>query len=115
MARPSRPNVAKASHGAAPPRRHAWIVVSILGGLGIGLAVLSFLLLLPSPTAPRSAPPPSVAAATTPSPAATTSSAAPAAAASAAPSIKMVDCWFAAPAGHAARCGVLSVPEQWGN
>ena len=101
MGPPSRSGGAKsASSGGKGERRPSWILRSIVFGVGIGLAFLALLLLLPRLMAtPPPRPGPDIIADAPPSPT---------------PSLSMVDCWFNTPAGHTARCGVLSVPEQWG-
>jgi pimeloyl-ACP methyl ester carboxylesterase len=103
---PSRPRNApqKAALRAAPPRP-AWLLRALLLGAGIGAAALALLLLLPYLAAPAVRSPATPTAADS-APATITTPRAPAAA------IENIACWFAAPAGHTARCGILHVPEK---
>ena len=85
-------------------RRPAWLLRALLLGTGIGVVVLALLLLLPYivPPFPHSRADP---IAEKPTPAITVARA-PARA------IENVSCWFSAPPGHTARCGILHVPEK---
>jgi pimeloyl-ACP methyl ester carboxylesterase len=87
----------KSARGGGAVRRPAWVLRSIGFGLALGIVLLSVLLLVLHVTAPP-----------TVRPSATVAEAAPSN-----PSVTDVACWFSAPSGHAARCGVLSVPERW--
>lgn len=83
-----------------------WIIRSVAAVAAVGLTMLALFLLLPR-IAPAPKPHASVAPSAPPSVAA-------ASVELEAAGVKDVECWFAVPAGHAARCGILTVPEQWG-
>jgi pimeloyl-ACP methyl ester carboxylesterase len=92
-----------ATRGAA--RRPTWLLRALLLGVGIGAAVLGLLLVLPYLAAPRMHSP-ATPAATASALTTITPARAPT------PAIDNVACWFTAPPGHTARCGILRVPER---
>ena len=92
-----------ATRGAA--QHPTWLLRALLLGVGIGAAVLGLLLVLPYLAAPR-VHSPTMPAATASTPTTITPTRAPTSA------IEKVACWFTAPPGHTARCGILRVPER---
>src|SRR5215469_13174037 len=104
---PPRPPVTppRAPRTPARPRRAAWVLRSVIFGLALGLGILSLLLVLPRLLSSPSPRPTVAATAAQPNVAAVMAQPTEA-------TIRNIDCWFAAPPGHAARCGVLNVPER---
>ncbi len=91
---------------ASPPRSRAvprvWLLRSVIIVAAVALTMVSLMVLLPR-LAPAPAPHPTLAPTV--------------AIADASPQrggVSDIACWFPVPAGHAARCGILTVPEQWG-